>query len=94
MFYLKQTYAEEIFDFDGAANQVVGPPARRRAASSPDDVLRRIETLLEPYGVFTTTPRTDQASNRFLATRSRAGRVRHDHAGRSFWPWPRWCSTC
>jgi putative ABC transport system permease protein len=66
VFYLKQTFAEEVFDFDGAANQVVGiltPAARRH----PEDLLRRAELLLSSYGVFSTTPRKDQASNRYLS---------------------------
>ena len=66
VFYLKQTFAEEVFDFDGAANQVVGllAPGYRE---HPDDVLRRAEQRLEPYGVFAVTPRRDQPSNRFLS---------------------------
>jgi putative ABC transport system permease protein len=66
VFYVKQTFAEEVFDFEGAANQVVGllsPEAKQH----PDDVLRRAETLLEPYGVFTVTPLSQQASNQFLS---------------------------
>lgn len=66
VFYLKQSYAEEVFDFDGAANQVLGllsPAARER----PADTLAHLEALLEPFGVFNVTPRKDQASNRFLS---------------------------
>ena len=53
VFYLKQSFAEEIFDMDGACNQLVGtlaPDIRKQ----PDEILRRMETLLAPYGVFTT----------------------------------------
>jgi len=66
IFYLKQSYAEDVFDFDGAANQVLGllSPEQRAA---PKLVLARAEQLLAPYGVFTTTPRADQASNKFLS---------------------------
>jgi putative ABC transport system permease protein len=66
VFYLKRSFAEEIFDMDGACNQLVGtlaPEVRDR----PDEVLRRIETVLEPYGVFTTIPLEHQPSNRFLS---------------------------
>jgi putative ABC transport system permease protein len=66
VFYLKQTYAEEVFNFDGASNQVVGllaPDVR----DHPQEVLRRAELLLDPYGVLTTTPRKDQPSHRFLS---------------------------
>jgi len=66
VFYIPQSYAEEVFDFDGAANQVVGllaPEVRDR----PDEVLRRAERQLADFGVFTTTARKDQASNHFLS---------------------------
>ncbi|MBN1911587.1 MAG: ABC transporter permease, partial [Pirellulales bacterium] len=66
VFYLKQSYAEEVFDFDGAANQVLGllSPQMR---DEPDGVLREAEQLLEPYGVFSTTPLRDQPSNLFIS---------------------------
>ncbi len=66
VFYLKQSYAEEVFDMDGAANQVVGvvaPSWRDRI----DEILRQAESRLDDYGVAATTPRKDQASNRFLS---------------------------
>lgn len=65
VFYLKQTYAEDVYDFQGAANQVLGllvDGVRER----PDDLLRRAEQMLEPFGVFSSTPLRDQASNRYL----------------------------
>lgn len=65
VFYLKHSYAEEAFDFDGACNQVLGrlaPSVRDR----PEQVLSRAELLLDAYGVFTTVPLADQPSNRFL----------------------------
>lgn len=66
VFYLKESFAEEVYDFDGAANEIVGrlqPAVRDR----PDDVLRRAEALLEEYGVFTTTSLKNQPSNRYLS---------------------------
>ncbi len=66
VFYIPQTFAEEVFDFDGAANQVVGtlaPEMRDR----PEEVLRRADTLLSSYGVFATTARKNQPSNQFLS---------------------------
>ena len=65
VFYLKKSYAEDVFDFDGAANQVLGhlaPGLRER----PAVVLRRAEDLLAPYGVFSTTALADQPSNKYL----------------------------
>lgn len=66
VFYLKQSFAEEIFDMDGACNQLVGrlaPDIRTK----PDEVLRRIETRLAPFGVFTAFSLANQPSNRFLS---------------------------
>ncbi len=66
VFYIKQTYAEDVFDFDGAANQLLGllaPELRER----PGGVLQRAERMLSPYGVFITTPLVDQASNKYLS---------------------------
>ena len=64
VFYLKRSYAEEVFDFDGAANQVVGRLAPRQQHRL-DDVLDEAEQRLDDYGVFATTPRDRQASNRY-----------------------------
>ena len=66
VFYIPQRYAEDVFDFNGAANQLVGhlsPSVRDR----PDKVLRQIEDQLDDYGVFATTPLSQQASNSFLS---------------------------
>ena len=65
-FTSSSSYAEEMFDFKGSANQVLG---RLSAAAhgSPREVLRRAEQMLEPYGVFTTTPLEEQMSNKFLS---------------------------
>ncbi|MBC8869454.1 MAG: FtsX-like permease family protein [Planctomycetes bacterium] len=67
VFYVKHTYAEELFDFEGAANQAVGllaPDARRENS----ETLRRAELVLEPFGVFQVTPLRDQPSNLFLSS--------------------------
>lgn len=66
VFYLKQSYAEEVFDFKGSANQVLGRLSAAAHGSSRE-VLRRAENILSDYGVFTTTPLVDQASNKFLS---------------------------
>jgi putative ABC transport system permease protein len=66
VFYLKQSYAEDVFDFDGACNQVLGrlaPNVRDR----PEETMRRAELLLDSFGVFTTVPLEQQPSNRFLS---------------------------
>jgi len=66
VFYLKQSYAEDVFDFDGAANQIVGrvAPAYRQR---PGALFQRMETLLDDYGVVSVTPLADQASNKYLS---------------------------
>ncbi len=66
VFYLKRSYAEDAFDFDGAANQVLGQlaPAYRH---SPGALFQRMETLLDDYGVVSVTPLADQASNKYLS---------------------------
>jgi putative ABC transport system permease protein len=71
VFYLKQRYLEEVFDFKGACNQVVGLLAPEQR-DKPDLLLERAERLLASFGVFATTPRRDQVSNRFV-TNSLAG---------------------
>jgi putative ABC transport system permease protein len=65
IFYLKQRFLEEAFAFQGAGNQVVGllaPEAHGRV----DAILREAEQRLEPYGVFSTTPRRNHPPHRFL----------------------------
>lgn len=64
LFYIKQSYAEEVFDFEGAANQLLGllQPGVR-----PGPVLSRLEEMLEDYGVITVTPLEDQASHKYLS---------------------------
>jgi len=66
VFYVKRTYAEDIFDFEGAANEVSGILAPE-ARAGVDEILRRAERLLDPYGVFATTPLDLQQSNQFLS---------------------------
>ncbi|MBC8355801.1 MAG: FtsX-like permease family protein [Planctomycetes bacterium] len=70
VFYIKRSYAEDVFDFDGAANEVVGilaPEARERV----DEILLRAERMLDPYGVFATTPLDLQQSDQFLSNEIR-----------------------
>jgi putative ABC transport system permease protein len=66
VFYIKQTYAEEVFDMEGAANQVVGrllPSERDRT----DEVLDHLERELASFGVLQKTPLRDLPSNRYLS---------------------------
>lgn len=66
VFYLKRSFAEEVYDFKGAANQVVGrlAPSVRQP---PDVLLQELDSRLSTFGVLSTTPVKDQPSNRFLS---------------------------
>lgn len=65
VFYLPRRYAEEIFDMDGAANQIVGRLAPH-ASNQVEAILQHAERILEPYGVLAATPRKDQMSHLFV----------------------------
>lgn len=66
--YVKQSFAEEAFDYQGAANQLVGllaPEYRDRSGA----VQQRLETLLRPYGEPQVLTRDDQTSHSLLSAR-------------------------
>ena len=65
VFYVKRSYAEEVFDFDGATNQVVGR-LTPRGKEQVGLILRSAERQLEPFGVINTTPLELQVSHQFL----------------------------
>ena len=67
VFWIKRRFAEEVFDFEGAVNSVVGL-LTNEARVRPRPVLDELARRLDDHGVFTTTPLGDQASN--LALRS------------------------
>lgn len=64
--FIKQSYAEEVFDFEGAANQIVGRFAGDLQAGQRE-ILDQIENALDEYGVASVTPLDQQASNQFLS---------------------------
>jgi putative ABC transport system permease protein len=66
IFYLKRSFAEDVFDFSGATNQIVGllDPAYK---DRPQEILRRMESILAPYGVMTAYSQKTQSSNQFLS---------------------------
>ncbi|MEX2114741.1 MAG: ABC transporter permease, partial [Pirellulales bacterium] len=66
IFYLKRSFAEEVFDFSGATNQIVGllDPAHK---DHPQEILRRMEAILAPYGVVTSYAQKTQSSNQFVS---------------------------
>jgi putative ABC transport system permease protein len=66
--FLKQSFAEEAFDYQGAANQVVGlltPDYRDR----PQRVFEAIETQLRPFGEPQVSDRDDQPAHSLLSAR-------------------------
>jgi len=66
VFYIKRSFAEDVFDYEAAANQIVGrlaPESRERV----DEILRKLEIALEPYGVFAATKLEFQASHQMLS---------------------------
>ena len=64
--YLKHTYAEDVFDFDGATNQLVGRLARGVTPEETDAMLDRADRMLTSFGVFSKTPLKNQPSNSYL----------------------------
>src|SRR5690606_22642572 len=65
--YISEALAEDVLGHAGSVNQVVGllaPGVRDR----PTGTLRRLELMLEPYGVFAVTPRRDQMSHWILTS--------------------------
>lgn len=65
VFYVKRRYAEDVYDFAGAANQVIGrwsPGMQSRSIS----LLRQCEELLDDFGVSTAFPLSEQSSHMFL----------------------------
>lgn len=66
LFYVKRSFAEDSFGFEGACNSVVGlmtPDARESA-----EVIGELADRLEPYGVFSSIPRSKQFSNMMLSS--------------------------
>ncbi|MEE2934898.1 MAG: ABC transporter permease [Planctomycetota bacterium] len=65
VFFVKRSFAEDVFDFNGAANEFVG----RWSSSNPalqKIWLAQIESRLSGAGVLSTTPRDRQTSHQFL----------------------------
>ncbi|QDU06176.1 outer membrane-specific lipoprotein transporter subunit LolE [Gimesia chilikensis] len=67
VFYLKHDYAEDVFGFEGAANQILGHLAPQyQSPNRVRQILDQLELELEDYGVFSTTPLSQQSSHWFL----------------------------
>ena len=61
LFFIKREYAEEVFDFQGAANSIVGRFVQ--GVHHPRTVVNAISDRLDAYGVFAATPLAEQTSN-------------------------------
>ena len=72
VFFLKQSYAEDVFDLEGAANQLVGKWTDIEGADTnrfnEEVALDAIERRLEDHGVLATIPVGRQTSNQFLSS--------------------------
>jgi len=66
VFFLKESFAEEITDMEGAANEVLGRvyPQYRKATRT---LLHEIERRLDEFGVVATIPLEEYPSNTFLS---------------------------
>ncbi|MGQ9761862.1 MAG: ABC transporter permease [Thermogutta sp.] len=66
VFFLKQSFAEEITDMEGAANELLARilPRYKKAKRT---LLHEIERRLDEFGVLATTPLEDYPSNTFLS---------------------------
>jgi len=61
--WVKESLAETAFDMQEACNEIVGTVSE----GDLPDILDRAETILKPYGVFTTIERKNQLSNRYVS---------------------------
>ncbi|PQO40031.1 ABC transporter permease [Blastopirellula marina] len=64
VFYVPQRFAEDAYDFSGAANQLVGAVS---PGTNLDRLLDEIELRLAPFGVFSATPLKDYTSNYYIS---------------------------
>lgn len=67
VFYISESFAEDVFDFDGACNEIVGQLARG-ANVDVDVVLDEIEERIDDFGVLAKIPLEKQPSNWFLSS--------------------------
>ncbi|QDV21730.1 ABC transporter permease [Aureliella helgolandensis] len=65
VFYVKQTFAEDVFNFQDAANQIVGRFSPN-SGLSPLTILQQLESRLDDFGVAASSPLKEQISNQFV----------------------------
>ncbi|MFI4874481.1 MAG: ABC transporter permease [Blastopirellula sp. JB062] len=64
VFYVPQPFAEDAYDFSGAANQLVGAVS---PGTNLERLLDEIELQLDAFGVFSATPLKDFTSNYYIS---------------------------
>ena len=62
--WMSQTFAEAVFDYEDAMNDVVATLGR---GARMDDVIDRFDARLDRYGSFGAYARKDHASDRYLS---------------------------
>lgn len=65
IFWMRYTELAAAYDMEGAFNDVALSLSRD---AIPEEVIRRVDRVLEPYGGLGAYPREDQLSNRFLSS--------------------------
>jgi len=66
VFFLKESFAEEITDMEGAANEVLGRVLPQFRHAKPA-ILHEMERRLDEFGVLAATPLEDYPSNTFIS---------------------------
>jgi putative ABC transport system permease protein len=67
LFYIKRSFAEDAFGFEGACNSVTGTFTPNVRGQSENAVVEALADRLAPYGVFATTLRDQQFSHMTLS---------------------------
>jgi len=65
VFWIKETFAEDIFSFHGSFNNLIGKIATG-SGYEQESALNEIKEILKPYGVYSVTPLSEQFSNMTL----------------------------
>ncbi len=61
LLYIKRSFAEDTFGFNGASNSIIGLLAPE-VKKNPESTINILAEALEPFGVFSNTPRSKQFS--------------------------------
>ncbi|NCD33598.1 MAG: FtsX-like permease family protein [Spartobacteria bacterium] len=64
--FVKRSFAENVFDFSGCCNSIVGLLTPELRSSGAKSIFEHMKFLLKPYGLFSITPLSEQSSNQTL----------------------------